>query len=292
MSQPNFAIVGAQKAGTTAFWKMLSQHPEIFLPTLKEPMYWTVKDWPEGLSYIIPAVKDADIYASLFQMGEGFRAIGEASTMYLPCPWVAERLHKNLPSLKIICILRDPTERAFSHYLKHVRDGQRLLTNLTEEIWYVENRLFGSKRWEFGYVPVGLYYKQITRYLEYFPREQIKIYLYEELCDNPAEIIRDVCLFLGIDTEFKVNTNIRTNVAPSVPKRGLLPRFLHPKSRLARRIECSLPSKLQSRFTRFTKNLTEKPKLPDDLRKALKERFSDDVTQLAKLLNRDLTSWL
>ncbi|WP_107668172.1 sulfotransferase domain-containing protein [Cyanothece sp. BG0011] len=298
MSQPNFIVAGAQKAGTSAFWKMLKQHPQIFCSPIKEPTHWIVRDWPEGPKYMknlnlpeserrFPIVEDPDKYERLFEGSENYPAIGEASITYLSCPWVAQRLRDNLPTVKLIFILRNPKERAFSHYLMHVQKGIRSLTTIDKDIWEIESRLFGSQSWEFGYVPFGLYYEQLTRYFKYFPPEQMKIFLYEDFCQDPLKVMKETALFLGIDPNFEPNTNSKVNVSYRISKKNILHKFIDNNSILFKKIAKKYP-----KVAKMIEIKQEKPKLDDNLSKTLTEYFAHDMTQLATLINRDLTAWL
>ncbi|MDJ0597270.1 MAG: sulfotransferase domain-containing protein [Crocosphaera sp.] len=298
MPQPNFIIAGAQKAGTSAFWEMLKQHPQVFFSPIKEPTYWIVKDWPEAPKYMkslnLPEsqrpfriVEDSNKYERLFEGSENYPAIGEASIIYLSCPWVAERLRNNLPKVKLIFILRNPKERAFSHYLMHVQKGIRSLATIERDIWEVESRMFGVQSWEVGYVPFGFYYKQLTRYFEYFPREQIKLFLYEDFCENPIKVMKETALFLGIDTDFEINTNKKINISYRIPKKHILHNLIGENSMLLKKIVKKYP-----KLAKFIESKQEKPKLNDDLSKALTDYFTHDITQLATLIDRDLTAWL
>ncbi|MDJ0731362.1 MAG: sulfotransferase domain-containing protein [Crocosphaera sp.] len=298
MPQPNFIIAGAQKAGTTAFWSMLKQHPQVFCSPIKEPTYWIVKDWPEAPRYMknlnlpesqrrFSIVEDPHKYENLFKGSESYPAIGEASITYISCPWVAERLRNHLPTVKLIFILRNPRERAFSHYLMHVKKGIRSLATIDQDIWKVESRLFGSQSWEVGYVPFGLYYEQLTRYFQYFTREQIKIFLYEDFCKNPLKVMKETALFLGINSDFESKTNLEVNLSYRVSKKNILNNFIDENSILLRKIVKKYP-----KLAKFIEVKQEKPKLDDNLSKALTEYFAHDITQLSTLINRDLTAWL
>ena len=133
MTMPNFLIIGANKAGTTSIYSYLKQHPQIYMSPVKEPMFFTLEgkniDRTEVSRQITlkTAVNDIEDYQALFQGVSNEKAIGEASTAYLHCPWCAERIKQYIPDVKLIAILRDPIERAYSNYLMYVRWGLETL---------------------------------------------------------------------------------------------------------------------------------------------------------------------
>ena len=116
---PNFFIVGAPRCGTTSLWYYLSQSPEVFMSTKKEPKYFN--SYESVRLYFDPPIRDKKKYLELFHEVRNERAIGEASTSYLADPSTPELIHKVLPESRIIISLRDPVERAFSHHLLDLR---------------------------------------------------------------------------------------------------------------------------------------------------------------------------
>ena len=123
--KPNFFIVGAPKAGTTSLYAYLSMHPEVFMPsTIKEPDYFSHKAiLAQNLYYNTTHVTNLEEYLDLFSLANGEKAIGEASVSYLYYQEAARNLYDFNPEARIIIILREPVERAFSHYLMDARLG-------------------------------------------------------------------------------------------------------------------------------------------------------------------------
>lgn len=120
---PNFFIVGAPKAGTTWLYWNLRQHPDVFLPHVKEPHFFSrVKPNP-AKGYIFRETTSVNDYLALYQRAERFKALGDASPSYLVTEAAAVRIREQLPDARIIILLRDPIERTFSQYLMDVRDG-------------------------------------------------------------------------------------------------------------------------------------------------------------------------
>lgn len=181
---PNFLIVGAAKSGTTSLYNYCTQHPEIFMSPVKEPYFFSfinIKpnfkgpyDQKTNEKEIICDIKE---YERLFENVNNERAIGECSNSYLYFRNTAKIIKRYIPHCKIIIILRNPVERAYSHYLQHVMLGhedQTFEVALEKE----EERKKNNWRWHYHYVGQGLYYCQVKRYLNQFGKDKIAIYIY------------------------------------------------------------------------------------------------------------------
>jgi hypothetical protein len=201
MIWPNFFIVGAANSGTSSLYNYLKQHPQVYLPALKEPHYFSQINPSHRQRYLRTIIRDEAAYLRLFRRAKGYKAIGEASPSYL---WKADaphRIHRAIPDAKIIILLRDPVERAYSHYLMDVREGLQNLPfpKALQEDW---NR--PEKGWSVSqlYVELGLYAEQVRRYLNVFGSEQVLILTFEDLTKsalNGKSVVADVLRFLGLD---------------------------------------------------------------------------------------------
>ncbi|EPZ44556.1 hypothetical protein N007_10785 [Alicyclobacillus acidoterrestris ATCC 49025] len=148
---PNFLVIGAAKAGTTALYRYLSQHPEVFMPSIKEPNYFALANREvrfqgpgDDRTNRSSITRFAD-YQALFDEADGYQAVGEASPMYLYTADAANRIHDLIPNVKLIVILRDPVERAHSAYLHLRRDEREPLANFADAIAAEEERI--AKHW-------------------------------------------------------------------------------------------------------------------------------------------------
>ncbi|MEW6192542.1 MAG: sulfotransferase domain-containing protein [Bacillota bacterium] len=284
--KPNFLIVGAAKAGTTSLYHWLKQHPDVFMPYVKEPSFF-VQDY--GISVW-------EEYLSLFEPGRGKKAIGEASTAYLTAPESPRWIRQILGDVKIIILLRNPAQRALSLYAWMVMEGYEWLPAfeyaLIEEERRFLNESFRFKNpeyfWDYMYFRSGLYYEQVKRYIDTFGNELIKIYLFEDLIGYPSKIYSDVCRFLEVSNEF------RPIFTPQNPSK--IPRFIklqHLLFELKRsgRLPRPLCSSIQQLITLNVK-LGLKPKMPPSLQKKLQEMYRKDIEKLSQLINKDLSHWL
>jgi hypothetical protein len=231
-----------------------------------------------------------DNYRELFFSVSHESAIGEASHSYLYFPGTENKLLNHDPSARIICILRNPIDRAYSHYLFLLRDEKETFGSFEQALQAEEERI--SKGVYFGhYVKRGLYFEQVKRYKDTFKANQVRIFLYEDLRENPARIAQDIYLFLGVNPEFIPDSSITRNPS-GVPKNKLLHNLLVKPNPLKKTLQPLLPA----RFYRFAtsirdRNLT-KPVLSQSLRDHLIGIFRDDILRLQDLIERDLTGWL
>lgn len=208
---PDFVIVGAQKAGTTSLYHYLSQHPQIFPSFEKEVHYFD-----GGLQANVDTyTKGLDWYKANFPRRETVGehgVVGEASPLYMFHPLVPKRIAEALPEIKIIAVLRNPTERAISHYFHERKKGHENLPiseALANEEYrtksVLENSDFSSKEFiHYTYKSRGLYKPQLERFYDLFPRNQIHIVESSEFFQAPHNILSGIYDFLNVDTEFKL----------------------------------------------------------------------------------------
>lgn len=306
---PNFLIIGAAKSGTTALWHYLRQHPEVFMTSTKHTRFFAFEEEPRfcgppprsrgpvGTNSSVPyAVTDLDAYHALFREAKEETAVGEASHSYMYQPGAAERIHAYKADMKLVAILRQPAERAFSHFRQMVRDGREPIDDFLRALDEEDARV--RERWwpDFHYGRIGLYGAQLERYFELFARDRIRAYLYEDLNGDPAGVLRDVFRFLGVDEGFSPDASARYN-ASGVPKNAALHLILQ-KLRMTRPLakrllpEESYRSLLRLGSDLHNQNLT-KPRLAPEVRAEVTEKyFRGDISKLEGLIGRDLSAWL
>src|SRR5918994_33933 len=190
MTMPNFFIVGAQKAGTTSLYHYLNQHPDVFMSPRKEPFFFdrelnahgeVVKQEFGGPGdQQAPKYVNIREYEALFAGAKGEKAIGEASPLYIYAPGTAERIKRYVPEAKLIALLRNPADRAYSAFLHAVRIGREPLSDFAQALREEDDRIWYNWHYQFHYRNRGLYYAQLKRYFEVFGREKVGIWLYED----------------------------------------------------------------------------------------------------------------
>lgn len=237
---PNFLIIGAQKAGTTWLARMLRQHPDVFMPPLEIHFFDKAQNFRKGLAW----------YERHFADAAQQRAIGEKTPDYFwangqgvegHLPEVHRNIHRTLPDARLILSLRNPVERAVSA-VKHIIGSGRVSPRHS-----IDDLLLGPKRPlvdGHGVIDYGYYHRQLTAYLEYFPRDRILVLIYEEdVRDQPDEGLRKTCQFLGIDRAFPF-AGIRERVNTHHHSRFSLLVSYHAPAlrRLSRRVGRRLPN--------------------------------------------------
>lgn len=247
---PDFLIIGTQKGGTTTLHNMLSQHPQIFMPPGKE-IHFFDNHYHKGVEW----------YQNHFPR-EGFtrpKIAGEASPYYLFHPLVPERVASHVPGVKLIVMLRNPIDRAYSQFRHEQKLGyepgqnflkaiDRELTGFEEE----ENKLingeisFSRFHSSFSYLHRGLYFQQISRWLNYFSRNQMHFIKSEDFFQHPQQELEKVYMFLGV--------------------RCIYPEDVRPM------------------------NVNTYPEQDNDLKQKLRDYFSSDTGQLAGLIGEKF-SW-
>jgi hypothetical protein len=204
--QPDFLIIGTQKGGTSSLFHCIEQHPGARVSIAKEVHYF-------DLNYR----KGAHWYGGYFPFAWDRRITGEASPFYLFHPQVPERVRRDLPEAKIIALLRDPVERAFSHYRMNVKDGTESLS--FEEALTSEHRRIGDDVEQMGaderytgrdyrlysYIARGFYDEQLRRWLKHFPIEQMLLLKSEEFFGNTPTVVQRVFEFLGVDPGVQID---------------------------------------------------------------------------------------
>src|SRR5215208_4693193 len=291
MTLPNFLIIGAMKSGTTALYYYLAQHPQVYMSPVKEPNFFC----SEGQASREDTVARLETYQGLFKDVSDEKVIGEASHCYLYEPEAAVRIQQYLPDAKFVAVLRDPVDRAYSHFLHMVRNGTEPLTDfgqaLREEVASAcQNRGFQD------YVGRGLYHDQLERYFDVFGRERVKVYLYEDLSNGPVGVLQDTFRFLEVNDSFVPDVSLRRNVSGS-PRYKTLDKILRRPSPIKDALKLYLPAGLRWRLSRAfddlkSRNLVQPPAVEPEIKRRLRGTYREDVLNLQELIYRDLSEWL
>ena len=292
MAMPNFLIIGAMKSGTTALYYYLEQHPQIFMSPVKEPNFFCNGEREGSDSKSVTRI---GAYRDLFKNVHDEKAIGEASHCYLYEPKAVARIRQYVPDAKLVAILRDPVDRAYSHFLHKVRDGTEPLTDFAQALREEETGAHHDRNVQ-DYVGRGRYYEQLKRYFDAFDREQLRVYLYEDLSNAPIDTLQDAFRFLGVDDSFVPDVSLRRNVS-GYPKYKVLDDFLRRPSSVKEALKMYLPVRLRWRLSKAfdylkTRNLSEPPAVQPEVRRQLIGVYREDVLKLQVLLGRDLSGWL
>lgn len=297
MAMPNFLIIGAAKSGTTSLFQYLRQNPDIFMSPIKEPHFFSFDGEDSVFGGPIDAkshnaITSIQAYQSLFHDVTNERAIGEASTSYLYNSEAPMRIRHYLPNVKLVAILRNPVDRAYSNFLYMTRRQLEPLTDFEHALREEETRIRDHWPPTWHYKRRGFYCAQLHRYFSFFERGQIQIWLYEDLCENPLGLIQGIFQFLGVDDSISPDVSARYNPS-GLPRSPLIRKMLRSAKPVKALVKPLLPSGLREHISRSLRNLyVATPPLSKALRSQLVEEYRDDIVGLQELIKRDLSGWL
>lgn len=277
-SKPNFFVVGAAKSGTTSLYHYLKQHKEVFLSPIKEPNFFckdiNARKFSDGYSkqvhldvdaYLREPMRTVDVahvrkweqYRGLYRQVAGEKAIGEMSNSYLYSKVAAKKIYANYPKAKIVMVLRNPIDRAFSHFLMALNiGGEEMDQEKATAVPFIdrveEDRLSDRQGWGISnlYIKLGCYYEQVRRYYDLFPSENIKIILYDEYRRHTTETLKRLFHFIGVNEQITVDVSTKHNPA------------------------------------KYKRSIT------DEERAYLAPFFREDIPKLSDLIQRDLSMWI
>jgi hypothetical protein len=294
---PDFLVVGAPKSGTTSLYWYLDAHPQLYLSPVKEPRYFAFADAPPRFAGPGGDELNREIvwrradYERLFAgRASHHRLAGEASATYLWAPGAAERIAGAIPNVRIVAILRQPADRAFSHFCHNRRRHREPLARFAEALAAEPERR--RRGWSFNlyYAERGLYGTQLAEYRRVLDPEQILILLYDDLVDDAAAATKRVCNHLGVSDAPGIDTSRRYNVAHGPPRSIRLHRLLTGASRPKRALRRALPESVFDWVA--SRNIAPLPTFAPAERDRLTQSFADDVALLETLIDRDLSHWL
>ena len=303
--KPNFFIVGAAKCGTTSMYEYLRVHPQVFMPAgklpgyvgknLKEPYFFgrdlkIKEEW---------AIRDLDVYLSLFAGAGDAKRVGEASVWSLVSETAAREIKKFNPSSLIIVMLRNPVDMMYSLHGQFLHSGEEDIEDFASALAAESDRREGRRIPRSTPFPKGLQYRymarfseQVKRYFGVFGRESVHVVLLDEFVSDPEHQFRLTLEFLGIDPGFTPAFEAKNQARKlrNLPVR----RFLKAHPRI-RHLADFVPLKLRQGVGAGIRKTLRQPNRPrtmdPHLRKQLLDDFKPEVERLSELLDRDLTHW-
>lgn len=278
---PNFFLVGAPRCGTTSMYTYLKQHPEIYLSVLKEPHFFST-----DLTAPPQAVVDEGLYLSLFAAAGEKPWVGEGSVWYLESRRAPPAIAAASPEARILIMLRQPIDMAFSLHGLYNRTGNEDLVDFDQALAAQEARAQGERIPDGTYFPEGLQYERVSRYsakveryLRQFGHHRVHVAIFEEMVADPVRVYRRILEFLGLDPSFEAEFDraaatrrIRTQVLQQL-------RHTAPEIR----------AKMRGGGRRHT--VTRRRAVSAETRRRWSEEGASDVAALSELLDRDLSRW-
>jgi hypothetical protein len=303
MAGPDFLIVGAPKAGTTALHAALSQHPEVFMSTPKEPKFWLCDGAPPP-AWSGPGdahsrrewMWRAEEYAALFEPARPHQVRGESTPFYLWSRGAHRRIAEALPEVRLIAVVRDPIDRAYSNWMHLWSDGLEPVADFETAFGLQDDRVRAGWAPFWRYRDLGRYGEQLEHLHRYVDPGRVLLLRYRDIVDDPPAAVDRACRFLGITTGM-VATIPRDN-ARSFVQPGWRPRLLGPAVRagawagqfvrpdLWRRASAPLVTRLAG------PDAGHRPHLSAEQRERLLPAFADDIDLLSRLSGEDFSDWL
>jgi sulfotransferase family protein len=309
-----FFIAGAPKAGTTSLYHYLDQHPQIYMSPIKEPHFFADEIRVENFSAEMQAMSGAstaalrayldgpvvekfsggpvsrwDDYRKLFARVSNETAIGEASTCYMWSPTAPANIAAAFPDAKILMVLRNPSDRAFSQY-------RHMLSFATKRVSFSDHlsaslACSGARISElFPFLQFGLYGEQIARYLTFFPRSRLHIAFYEEYLRAPDKFLRDICAFLDVDPGFAFDRSAK-HMQAAVPHSYALNTSLKSLG-VWNLVRTLTPPAVRAKLRRLIFQPAHALCLSREERRRLCDFYRPDIQRLSVLLKQDLSAWL
>jgi hypothetical protein len=299
MVLPNFLIIGAPRSGTTYLYRCLKQHPQIFLPELKEPTFFSYDASNPKIVELYPKLKKAfghdlitsmDAYKNLFRNVQDEKAIGEASVVYLCYPDTYKNIFNTLPNVKLIVSLRNPVDAFYSilnwAYMFEIIDTPLYKLSNREELESVKQDID-----KYFFNPY-YYYIYLKNYFELFDPQQIKILFFEEWTKNVLPAIKDIFFFLEVEDSFQPDTEVdkwQSDIVKTDKFKYFFKRLFRKASVLVNPVSPNL-SRVLSKIA-FRKFVKPPPPLSPNIRSSIFEMYREDINQLQELLQKDLSFW-
>lgn len=266
---PDFVVIGAMRAGTTSLARYLGAHPGIGMPSKKE-IHFFDWNWDRGLDWYRAAFADAAPGA----------IVGEATPIYMVYADAMERMAAACPDLRLVAVLRDPVDRAFSHYNYNRMLGFEPLSFEGALAAEIDRPPATTDRRTYDYVERGRYLPQLERAATLYPCERLHVVLFEELVSRPRETYAAVCRFLGVDDAFVPSNLGETMNAHSAYRSKALARAIR-----------ALPKPLQRPARRFNRTEIAYAPMAEATRRTLEQRFAADNESLGAWLGRERSPW-
>ena len=294
MMLPNFLCIGAPKSGTTSLYDVLKQHKDVFLPSFKEPHFFDSNEsWSKGVAW----------YQSSYYAKASHQCVGDFTPTYLSNNLAPVRIQEALGNqVKFVLILRNPIDRAYSHYLHTKRDQHENLsfTEALEEEeqrlhnYRMENDYIGMIR--FAYQEQGMYTKQLERYFKLFDRGQFYITTFDDFVSKQEQVIKEICTFLGLQEQEGLQYVLQSN--KSSEARSINLKNLIKKPSIIKKVaKLLVPSfairqKLRNYLQALNnKSIDKKPISEIDRKNCYQRYFKQEIQSLEDLLSINLTHW-
>ena len=301
MALPDFLVIGAPKAGSTALHTALAQHPALYMSTVKEPKFFLTDGPPPGRggpgdvqTYREHVWRRSD-YEALFDAAPPGALRGESTPLYLHDPQAQQRIHDLIPRAKLIAVLRDPVERAHSNWTHLWSAGLEPIDDFVRACEEEPRRVEAGWASFWHYISLGKYGEQLEYLYRLFPREQVLTVRYLSMVDSPAQTLDRICQFLGVAPGI-LTTLPRENVTahPVMTRRR---RAIARTLRVAAAAGEYLPGEHTTRLKDSLEHMLQRSAPPRqpltwDEREQVLPKFEADIRLLEQVTGEDFSFWL
>jgi hypothetical protein len=309
---PDFFIVGHAKSGTTALYEMLRQHPEIYMPDLKEPQFFAAENFDalrrredprphgdrRGMTF--------DEYLALFEDAKADQRVGEASTFYLWSEFAPRRISEVQPGARIIAILREPASFLRSVHLQLLQNNAESERDFRKAVALDEDRRHGRRVPRHAFSPQALIYSDKVRYVEQLRRyhavfdpSQVLILIYDDFRRDNEGTVRRVLRFLDVDASHQIEL-VEANPTVTVRSKRvnqLRRALMTGRGPLVRTVKTTGKALTSIRvrkavyYASLRRGSQREPPPPDEsFMRELRARFKPEVVALSEYLDRDLVA--
>jgi hypothetical protein len=300
--RPDFIIIGAPKAGTTALHSALALHPEVFTSTPKEPKYWLCGDAPPP-HWVGPGDAHSQQewiwrrrdYEALFEPAAEHQVRGESTPFYLWSYPAHRRIAEHLPEVKLVAVVRDPIDRAYSNWMHLWSDGLEKEPDFERAFDLQAQRINAGWAPFWRYRDLGLYGCQLEHLYRYVDPARVLVVRYKDIVESPATTVDRVCRFLGI-SESHLREIPRDNSRPYAEP-GWRTELIGPVLRGGAWLGQFAPPEVwrslcKPLVSRLANGGAHRPKLSPAARARLVPHFAEDVALLSELTGEDFSPWL
>lgn len=302
---PDFLVIGAARSGTTALYSVLNRHPRIFMPGEKEPQFFCDYGGPRKKTIADGKIVDnwqnynLDQYSALFSSAGKGQLMGEASVPYLYEHRITignlKKLYQGYEEkVKIIAVLRNPADRAWSHHLLRTTNHSEVLPfaeAIRPEV--IAKRQQANFIGMFDYLGVGLYAEQIDAWRKKFPL--MKVWIYEEFFADLNRYMKELSAFLGVEPDESIFALKRINssgIAKNRAAKFFVDHLQKPEG-WKKPLKLFLPQRFRQKWKRnITQKLLRRQVMSSEQRRQLLEYYRPDIKKLETVLDRDLDLWL
>ena len=299
---PDFLVVGAAKSATSSLYFYLDQHPQIAMASMKESWFFSFYKKPPNYSspgVLNNLVSGLDDYLKLYDGAEKNQILGDACPSYL---YTFEDTIRNirelysedeLARLKIIISLREPISRAYSQFFTFKRRVHEPLTfDQAVQKSTINKRLEENWNIFYDYLGFGMYSKQVEAFQQAFGKDRVMVLLFEEIHADIHRVCRDIYNFLGVDPDFTVDDKLKHNSISGEPIVKWIVAALFSQNKYKRKISALIPARLRNIIIHIiVMPLLKRKTMEEDTQKQLSEYFHNDILELEKLIDRDLSRW-